>query len=78
MSPWLRTTRLLLHKGSNMVVQMCLCTGLMKFHQRSSCVSFQECVKRAFQVLFFGCISHLLLYLFYFSLNRSSSMKMFN
>lgn len=31
MSPWLRTTHLLQHKGSNVVVQMCLYAWLMEF-----------------------------------------------
>lgn len=75
MSPRLSEKRSNTAPGSSMVVQMCLCAGLMKAPAMCTSKSAQE---RAFQVFYFGCISRLLLCLFYFSLNKGGTMEMVN
>lgn len=64
MSPWLRTTRLLEHKGSNVDVQMCLYARLMDFHQHSSCVLFLRDCKRGSLSLYLSVFVTLVIYYF--------------
>lgn len=67
MSPWLRATHLLQHKGSNVVVQMCLYAWLMEFHQHSSCVLFQrDCKKGSLSLYLSGFVTIAIYFFVYF------------